>query len=121
MKTCAVCLEDYRPGDRLRMLHPCAHCFHASCIDAWFATEARLYDCFVCPICKCGVVEEERFGKTEQRKQVERERRSERRSERERWENVQLIDLSVHESWVEWFSGLVKLYLSSERAETAPS
>lgn len=28
--------------------------------------------------------------------------------------NIQLIDLSVHESWVEWFQGLLKLHSAGD-------
>ncbi|KAI5068954.1 hypothetical protein GOP47_0015255 [Adiantum capillus-veneris] len=44
--TCAICLEDYRQGERLRIL-PCGHEFHETCIDQWLTTQR----CF-CPICK---------------------------------------------------------------------
>ncbi|KAH7282336.1 hypothetical protein KP509_35G025600 [Ceratopteris richardii] len=43
---CAICLEDYKQGERLRIL-PCRHEFHISCIDEWLKNRR----CF-CPICK---------------------------------------------------------------------
>ncbi|CAF1986709.1 BnaC07g16840D [Brassica napus] len=44
--TCAICLEDYRFGDSLRLL-PCQHAFHLNCIDSWLTKWGTS-----CPVCK---------------------------------------------------------------------
>ncbi|AGO82356.2 Ring finger protein [Pandoravirus dulcis] len=47
---CAVCLDDFSDGDCVRAL-PCAHTYHAPCIDRW------LVDHDACPCCRAAVVQ----------------------------------------------------------------
>ncbi|EZG71757.1 ring finger protein [Gregarina niphandrodes] len=50
---CLVCLQSYAQDETLRVL-PCAHAFHAACIDEWLATHVE------CPI-RCQVTLTEPF------------------------------------------------------------
>ena len=43
--TCAICLEDYQPGQQVRTL-PCMHNFHSACVDKWLKSNKS------CPLCK---------------------------------------------------------------------
>ncbi|XP_029460664.1 E3 ubiquitin-protein ligase RNF149 [Rhinatrema bivittatum] len=48
-ESCAVCIENYKPKDTVRIL-PCKHIFHRVCIDPW------LLEHRTCPMCKLDVI-----------------------------------------------------------------
>jgi hypothetical protein len=43
---CTICLEDFEPGDKLKVL-PCGHEYHKECIEPWLLEKSSL-----CPLCK---------------------------------------------------------------------
>uniref|UniRef100_A0A5S6QYJ1 RING-type E3 ubiquitin transferase n=1 Tax=Trichuris muris TaxID=70415 RepID=A0A5S6QYJ1_TRIMR len=49
-ETCAICLEDFAEGDRIRIL-TCNHSYHCGCVDPWLLKRRK-----VCPICKRNVL-----------------------------------------------------------------
>eukprot|EP00752_Nemacystus_decipiens_P018475 g16565.t1 len=48
-RTRRICLTGYVENCSLRVLLPCEHVFHCSCVDEWLTRQG------VCPICKCVV------------------------------------------------------------------
>ncbi|CAM0910414.1 unnamed protein product [Alopecurus aequalis] len=44
--SCAVCLEELRERQLVRMLPSCKHYFHANCVDVWLLSRAT------CPVCR---------------------------------------------------------------------
>ncbi|KAE8781618.1 RING-H2 finger protein ATL80-like [Hordeum vulgare] len=46
---CAVCLSEFAPGERLKVLPACSHAFHIDCIDTW------LHHNVSCPLCRTEV------------------------------------------------------------------
>ncbi|VVB08619.1 unnamed protein product [Arabis nemorensis] len=49
---CAVCLNEFKDKETLRLVSPCGHVFHADCVDIWLSYR------FTCPICRADVVPE---------------------------------------------------------------
>ncbi|KAK8568749.1 hypothetical protein V6N13_106639 [Hibiscus sabdariffa] len=43
---CAVCLCEFEPEDKLRLLPNCSHAFHMECIDTWLLSHST------CPLCR---------------------------------------------------------------------
>lgn len=43
---CAICLSEFSPGERVRLLPNCGHGFHVKCIDRWLTAHAS------CPTCR---------------------------------------------------------------------
>lgn len=43
---CVICLENFKLGERCRLLPNCNHSFHVQCIDSWLLNKP------ICPICR---------------------------------------------------------------------
>ncbi|KAL2906736.1 RING-H2 finger protein ATL78 [Bienertia sinuspersici] len=48
---CVVCLSEFTPGERLRLLPKCHHGFHVRCIDKWLKCHSS------CPTCRHCLIE----------------------------------------------------------------
>ncbi|OAP14894.1 hypothetical protein AXX17_AT1G36050 [Arabidopsis thaliana] len=46
---CAICLNEFEEEETLRLMPPCSHAFHASCIDVWLSSRST------CPVCRAGL------------------------------------------------------------------
>lgn len=55
---CAVCLEDFKDGEELRVL-PCKHELHRSCVDPWLEVN------HTCPLCKANILGEDEAPPTD--------------------------------------------------------
>ncbi|KAG4959049.1 hypothetical protein AAZX31_13G075400 [Glycine max] len=49
---CAVCLCEFEPEDKLRLLPKCSHAFHMECIDTWLLSHST------CPLCRATLLPE---------------------------------------------------------------
>ncbi|XP_073024269.1 RING-H2 finger protein ATL78-like [Primulina eburnea] len=50
---CAICLSDFGPGERVRVLPKCNHGFHVRCIDKWLNSHSSCPTCTQCLIETC--------------------------------------------------------------------
>ncbi|KAJ4729186.1 RING-H2 finger protein ATL56-like [Melia azedarach] len=57
---CAVCLDNFKKGEKCRLLPICNHSFHAQCVDAWILKNPN------CPICRTAA-DSRRFGEESSR------------------------------------------------------
>ena len=46
LSECAVCLNEFQQGEKLRVIPNCSHAFHIDCIDVWLQNNAN------CPLCR---------------------------------------------------------------------
>ncbi|OAY33299.1 RING-H2 finger protein ATL78 [Manihot esculenta] len=48
---CVICLSEFTPGERVRLLPKCNHGFHVRCIDKWLSSHSS------CPTCRNCLIE----------------------------------------------------------------
>ncbi|KAL1213333.1 RING-H2 finger protein ATL74 [Cardamine amara subsp. amara] len=48
---CAICLSEFADGERVRVLPPCNHSFHKTCVDTWLLSHSS------CPNCRHSLIE----------------------------------------------------------------
>ena len=58
---CAICMEDWRDGDRQQRLPQCCHKFHADCIRKWTASQIVSNAMPACPMCKSPIATKELY------------------------------------------------------------
>lgn len=46
VKTCGICISEYKPMDVLKVLPQCNHAFHSECIQEWYNQHTN------CPFCR---------------------------------------------------------------------
>ncbi|GFZ14256.1 RING/U-box superfamily protein [Actinidia rufa] len=52
---CAVCLNEFKEEEKLRVIPNCSHVFHVDCIDVWLQRNVN------CPLCRTSISIESRF------------------------------------------------------------
>ncbi|KAL0927104.1 hypothetical protein M5K25_001261 [Dendrobium thyrsiflorum] len=51
---CAICLAKFEPGEPVRFLPKCGHCFHVGCVDRWLIIRPSCPTCRQCLVdCLC--------------------------------------------------------------------
>ncbi|KAH6774447.1 hypothetical protein C2S52_002594 [Perilla frutescens var. hirtella] len=83
---CAVCLENFKVGERCRLLPSCNHSFHAECVDLWLVRTP------ICPICRAAAADLVNIGSVYEEETARAGEREEDGGERE---SFQIVGIEV--------------------------
>jgi len=96
---CSICLDDFMPGQKQRIL-PCGHVFHSSCVDEWLISSLTRHNRSECPLCKQDPLPQVEFGT------VARVQNGRSRAEYPFWHQAALPWRAVTDTWVRTLADL---------------
>jgi hypothetical protein len=81
--SCAVCLDEFENGDRLRQLTLCGHQFHTACLDEWLGQHDN------CPLCRAPIEATSQEGG----ERVEDDNEQQQQQQQQQQQNIELTSV----------------------------